>query len=209
MEVLTAYKAEKLLNNYVRVSKSILSQSVEEAIDFAERQYPIALKIISKQALHKTEIKGVRIVHNKQDLMQQYSELLKLSVQKGIHLEGILVQKFQEGSEVFVGIKKDPTFGHVIGLGVGGILVEELKDVQWRVCPIAAKDADSMLENLKFKNIIKGARGNHSNIAALKKALIQLSHFPDKHPKLQEMDINPLILNHQYATVVDARMIFE
>jgi len=207
MEVLTAYKAEKLLSRYVRVSKSILTKDAEKALDFAT--YPSALKIISDKALHKTEIKGVRIVHNRQDLLAQFSELMNLVLKKNIPIEGILVQRFEEGSEVFVGIKKDPTFGHVIGLGVGGILVEELKDVQWRTCPITKNDAESMLENLKFKNIVKGVRGNHGNIKELFKTLIKLSYFPKKHPHLQEMDINPLILNHKYATVVDARMVFE
>ncbi len=207
MEILTAYKAEKLLSKVVRVSTAILTQHVDEALAFA--RYPTALKLISPQALHKTEIKGVRIVHNKDDMVKEYSNLLSVAVRHKIHLEGILVQRFEEGSEVFVGIKKDPTFGHVIGLGVGGILVEEIKDVQWRVCPITAKDADSMLDNLKFKNIIKGVRNSHNNIAELKRTLIQLSHFPSKHPNLQEMDINPLILNHHTATVVDARIILE
>ena len=207
MEIMTAYKAEKLLSRYVRVSRCILSQNIDEALGFAT--YPSVLKIISKQALHKTEIKGVRFVHNRQDLLHEYSELLKTALKHNIHIEGILVQDFQEGSQVFVGIKKDPTFGHVIGLGVGGILVEEIKDIQWRTCPVEGKDVESMLENLKFKNIIKGTRGDHNNISELKKIVIKLSQLPHKYPHLQEMDVNPLILNHKYATVIDARMIFE
>jgi len=207
MEVLTAYKAEKLLSKYVNVSRSTLTHTSEEALAFA--RYPAALKLISPQALHKTEVKGVRFVHNKQDLIQQYSELLKIATEKNIHVEGILVQDYKEGSQVFVGIKKDPTFGHVIGLGMGGILVEEFKDVQWRTCPIKEKDFNSMLENLKFKNIIKGTRGEQNNLNELRKTLIKLSELPKKYPHLQEMDVNPLILNHKFAVVVDARMVFE
>jgi succinyl-CoA synthetase beta subunit len=207
MEVMTAYKAEKLLSKYVHVSRSILTTDVEEALAFAE--YPIALKLISPQALHKTELKGVRIVHNKQDLLQQFGELLKIALQKSIKLEGILVQDFEEGSEAFVGIKKDPTFGHVIGLGVGGIFVEAIKDVEWRACPITKKDADSMLEHLKYKDLLKGVRNGHNNVEELKKTLIKLSQVPAKYPHLQEMDVNPLIVNHKRTTVVDARIVFE
>ena len=206
MKVLAAYEAEKLLEHYVPVAKSKLTKDVDEALSFAT--YPAALKIISKQALHKTEIKGVRFVHNRQDLIQQYGELYKIAMQKNIELEGILVQQFIDGTQVFIGIKKDAVFGHVIGLGLGGIFVEEFKDVQWRKCPITMHDADSMIENLKFKNIIRGTRGSENNISALKKVIMTLSALPAKHKDLQEMDINPLILDKN-ATVVDARMVFE
>ncbi len=206
MKVLAAYEAEKLLSKYVNVTKSILAQTVDQALSLGT--YPAALKIISKEALHKTEIKGVRIVHNKQDLIEQYGELLKVVRKHNIKLDGILVQKFVDGTQVFVGIKKDPTFGHVIGLGVGGILVEEIKDIEWRACPITKKDAVSMLENLKFKNIIKGVRNTTNNIKELHNTLIELSNLPKHHPDLLEMDVNPLILDDK-ATVVDARMVFE
>ncbi len=206
MNVLTAYEAQNLLEKYTEVSKSVLTKNIDEALGFGI--YPSVLKIISKEALHKTEIKGVRIVNNKQDLMQQYSELLQIAIDKKLKIEGIMVQKFEEGTEVFVGIKKDATFGHVIGLGIGGIFVEELNDVQWRKCPITTKDAESMIEHLKFKKIIKGARGTQNNIAALKKTLVAISEIPKEHHVMQEMDINPLIL-HNKAIVVDARIILE
>ena len=206
MKVLAAYDAQNLLSKYVNVPKSILAQTIDQALSFA--QYPAAIKIISKDALHKTEIKGVRIVNNRQDLIEQYGELLKVVRMHNIKLDGILVQKFVEGTQVFVGIKKDSTFGHVIGLGVGGILVEEIKDIEWRACPITKKDAVSMLENLKFKNIIKGVRNTTNNIKELYDTLIELSHLPKHYPALLEMDVNPLIIDDK-ATVVDARMVFE
>ena len=207
MEVVTAYHAEQMLKSYVQTSDSILSQSVDDALEFAT--YPCVLKIVSQKALHKTEVKAVRIVHNKEGLEREYMNLLRLGIQKKLHMEGILVQKFEKGSEVFIGIKNDPVFGHVIGLGVGGTLVEELKDVQWRVCPISDKDANSMIENLTFKNLVKGFRGTHNNVKALKKTLLKLSTFPKKYANLEEMDINPLILNEDDATVVDARIILK
>jgi hypothetical protein len=208
MDIITAYNAEQMLKKYVDVSRSQLTQSIDDALDFVN-EFPVVVKLISKRALHKTEMKAIRIVYSREQLIKNYGDLLKIALENKFLIEGVLVQDFKEGSEVFIGIKKDPTFGHVIGLGVGGVLVEELKDVQWRVCPITNKDADSMLSHLKFKNIIYGTRNNHNNIAELKKALISLSNVPKKYPHLQEMDVNPLILNHKYATVVDARMIFE
>ena len=206
MKILAAYEAEKLLSNYVTVSKSMLSNDINQAILFAD--YPVALKLISQQALHKTEVKGVRIVHNKADLVKEYADLLRIALKHSIHIDGILVQKFEEGTEVFIGIKKDDTFGHVIGLGLGGIYVEQLKDVQWRKCPITEKDVMSMIEHLKMKDVIKGVRNQENNIKELTKTLVTLSQIPKKYPGLKEMDINPLILDHK-ATVVDARIVFE
>lgn len=206
MKILAAYEAEKLLSKHVAVSKSMLSTDINQAILFAD--YPVALKLISQQALHKTEVKGVRIVHNKSDLVKEYADLLRIAMKLNMKIEGILVQKFEEGTEIFIGIKKDDTFGHVIGLGLGGIYVEQLKDVQWRKCPIVEKDVNSMLEHLKMKDVIAGVRNQKNNIPELKKTLITLSQLPKKYPGLKEMDINPLILKDK-ATVVDARIVFE
>lgn len=207
MEILTAYKAEQLVGKYVSVPRSMLASDVDQALNFA--RYPIVLKLVSKQALHKSDIKGVRFVYTKEDLIKNYGELLKIALKHNIFIEGILVQDFVDGTQVFAGIKKDPTFGHVIGVGLGGVLVEELKDVQWRVCPITEKDAESMIEHLQFKNIIKGTRGTKNNMAALKNALIKLSTMPQRYQNIQEMDVNPVIVNEKSATVVDARIIFE
>ena len=103
MEVITAYEAEKMLRKYARTSDSILSTGIDEALKFAT--YPCALKIVSKKALHKTEVKGVRIVHNKEELEKEYMDLLKIGIKKELHIEGILVQRYETGSSVFIGRK--------------------------------------------------------------------------------------------------------
>ena len=106
-------------------------------------------------------------------------------------------------------MKKDPTFGHVIAAGVGGIYVEVYKDVSFRVCPITERDAEAMLDDLKGRAILEGARGKKLNKGALVAALVKLSRLPEKQPRLAELDINPFILNDKEGKVVDARVILE
>ena len=101
------------------------------------------------------------------------------------------------------------TFSHILLFGLGGIYVEILKDISMRACPITIRDAESMINDLKAKDILYGARGNKMNINLLKKLLVKASKIPIKYPNLQELDINPLIMNEKEAIVVDARMVLE
>ena len=98
---------------------------------------------------------------------------------------------------------------HVILAGIGGIYVEVYKDVSFRVCPIAEKDAEAMLDDLQGAAILAGARGKKLNRKALVDALVKLSKLPEKQPKIAELDINPFILNAKDGSIVDARVILE
>ena len=164
---------------------------------------------MSKQALHKTEIKGVKIVRKKQELQKEFTNLIKISKRKKLKLQGILVQEYHEGIQLILGIKKDPVFNHVLLFGLGGIYTEILKDISIRACPITLKDAESMINDLRSKEIIYGARGQKSNVTLLKKLLVKTSKIPLKHKNILELDINPLILNEKSAYVVDARMVMQ
>ena len=123
-----------------------------------------------------------------------------------IKLEGILVQDYHKGHELLIGLKKDPIFGHVIVLGLGGIFTEVLKEVSIRKCPITEHDAEDMIDELRLKEIFF-ARGKKINLKILKERLITVSHLQKYH--LAELDINPLIINEKEAIVVDARIRFE
>ena len=170
----------------------------------------MVLKIISQKALHKTELKAIRVVKQEEDLEKEFNELLKLNKKKRLNMDGILVQEFVEGKEIIVGLKKDMTFGHVIMLGLGGIFVELLKDVTFRACPITKEDSQSMINDLKGNKILFGFRGEKGvNIELLKELLVKTSKIPLKNQKIAELDINPLIINDKKALVVDARIVLK
>lgn len=211
MKALTEPKAEQLLSKYLPIAKSILTKKTEEAQQFAKKaKYPVMLKLISPQALHKTEVKGIKKADTEEELKAKFNELTSTAKKKKLKLEGILVQEYVEGVETIIGLKNDPTFGHVVVFGVGGVFVELLKDVSFRVCPITEKDAESMIEELKAKKLLFGFRGSKPvNLNALKNAIVAVSKIPQKQPKIQELDINPFMINDKHGKVADARIIFD
>jgi biotin carboxylase len=206
--VYTEIETEKILKKYIPVAKHILTKTFRQAQEAARKiKYPLVLKIISKQALHKSEIKGVRLVKNKIDLEQEYRSLISIIKKKKIQLDGIMVQDYIKGEYVILGLKKDPTFGHVLALGMGGIYTELLKDVSFRACPITKKDATQMINELQMKQLLFGFRGSKKvNIELLKKTMVSLSKLPKKYPEVEEMDINPFVINSKKGYTVDARM---
>ena len=204
MKILTQIQAEKLLN--LPYAKSELTTTLPQA-QKTKLEFPLVLKIISEKILHKTEQKAI-IKTNKEDLEENYNKLLKTCKQKRIKPQ-ILSQEFVKGQEIIIGIKKDPTFNHVLLLGAGGIFVELLKDITFRKCPISEKDAESMINDLKTKELFKGFRNQPKvNLEILKKLLVKVSKLPEKH-KILELDLNPVMINEQEAKIVDVRLILQ
>lgn len=203
-------KAEKFLKAFIPVAKGFLTHSLKEAENYARKlNYSSVLKIISEQALHKSEINGVRIVKNHTDFIANYNGLLDIAKKRKIKLNGIMVQEYIQGREIIIGISYDQTFGHVIMFGIGGTLVEILKDVTFRACPIEEDDAQSMIDDLKLKKVLYGVRGDKPvNIKLLKQYLVKISQIPTKHKDIKELDINPLIINESIGKVADARIVF-
>ena len=208
MKIFLGKEAERFLNG-LPVAKSFLCRDSSGVVTCAKKfHFPVVLKIISKDAVHKTEIGGIKIAKDYAELRSGYIELMKSAKDKKLTLDGILVQEYVKGVEVIIGIKNDPTFGHVIMFGIGGTLVELLKDVSFRVCPIDEDDAESMIEELQFKKLLTGFRGSKPvNRSLLKSILVKASRIPLKYRKIEELDINPLIINDKDAKVVDARVV--
>lgn len=202
MKLLLGKDAENVVKAYVPVAKSLVVKKYADVVKAAKNVgYPLVLKVVSKKIIHKTEVNGVKIVRNDAELESAFKELSKIK-----SAEGFIVQEFVEGQELILGIKNDATFGPVIMLGMGGIFVEAIKDVTFRVCPITAEDATSMVDDLKFKKILYGLRGKKPvDMKALTDALVKLSKLPLKK-KIQELDINPLIVNDKAAKAVDVRI---
>ena len=207
--VYTEDTAEDFLRHYVPVAKHILTHSFDDALKAVKKMgFPSVLKIISPDALHKSDIKGVRFVKNFDELREEYAALLEIIQKKKLHSKGILVQEYIEGSYVLIGLKKDLVFGHALVFGIGGIYTELLKDVSFRVCPITLTDAEEMIQELQMKQLLLGFRGEAPvNISLLKKTLVAVSQIPLKHKEIQEMDINPFVINHTKGFVVDARIV--
>ena len=202
MRVLDAATAADFVKGVGTLAKHAVVTKIDDAEKFAKQvNYPIVLKALSQKIVHKTEQNAVRVVHSAQQLEKDFSALKKLAPK-------IMVQEFVKGAEFILGLKKDPTFGHVVLVGIGGIYVEIYKDVSFRVCPIAEKDAESMLHDLKGNKIMT-ARGKKLKQKALVDALVKLSQLPKKQPKISELDINPFILNEKDGMIVDARAVLE
>ena len=208
MKIFLGKEADKFLAG-LPVAKSQLCNDSGEVVKCAKRfHFPVVLKIISGQAIHKTDIGGIKVAKDYAELRNSYLELMRLSRDKRIKLDGILVQEHTKGTEVIIGIKKDATFGHVIMFGIGGTMVELLKDVSFRVCPINENDAESMIGELKFNKLLYGFRGSKPvNFKLLKSILVKVSKIPSRHKKIEELDINPLMISGNTAKIVDARVV--
>ncbi len=202
-EVYNDYKAERFLSKYVPVGKNQLIEKVSDL----KIKVPLVMKIVSDQALHKSDIGGVRIVKDSRDIENSFKALVSIAEKKKLKYS-IMAQQYHEGEQFIIGIKKDPVFGHVILFGVGGVLTELLKDTSTRKCPITMQDAQEMIDELKVKQLFYGFRGKKLNINLMKKTLVKISQLPIKYKRIEEMDINPFILDEEKGVVVDARIVF-
>ncbi|MBI2565103.1 acetate--CoA ligase family protein [Candidatus Woesearchaeota archaeon] len=203
-EVLGGLEAINKVKNFIPVANSILTTDYAEAIDFIKNKYPVVLKLISPEIVHKTEIGGILTAHTNEEVRNIFKQFISSKYK----LTGVLVQEYVEGREFFLGIKNDNTFSHVLGFGIGGVLVELYKDVNWRVCPINKKDAFELIEELKGKALLAEFRGlKPVNKKILANYLINLSKLPFKYPEVKELDINPFIMSEKKGKAVDVRIV--
>ncbi len=210
MKILIGKEANEFLEKLnLNVAYYETARNLEEATKKLSRfSFPMVLKLISKDALHKTEIGGVKVVKTKEGFEEAFENLREAAKIGKIKFEEVLLQEFVEGLELIVGLKKDTTFGHVVMLGLGGIYVEALHDVSFRVCPINEKDASEMINDLKAKEVILSKRKKF-DVERLKKVLVKLSKIPQKMKDIAELDINPLMLSEEGTKAVDVRIIFD
>lgn len=210
MKILLGKEANEFLERYnINVAYYESAKSLEEANKKLDNfSFPLIVKLISQDAIHKTELGCVRIVKNKEEFGGHFEYLMEAAKKNKLRVDNILLQEFIEGLELIIGLKKDPTFGYVVMLGIGGVYAESLKDITFRACPINDRDASAMLEELRARDLIFNER-KQFDIEKIKKFLVRLSKLPQKSRGLVELDINPLILNEGEMRVVDARIIFE
>lgn len=213
---LTEYQAKVILSAYgIPVTREELATSVAEAVAIANRiGYPVALKVQSPQIAHKTEAGGVKVnLTNEEQVRQGYAEIManagKYAPDADIH--GVLVQEMvADGVEVIIGVTRDPVFGPVVMFGLGGIFVEALKDVSFRVAPLSRWDAEELIREIKGYRVLQGMRGKPPvDFAALTDVVLRVSRLVTDHPEIRELDINPLLVSANGAVVVDALLVSE
>jgi len=206
---------KKLLGKYkLPLVSSLLAKTKEDAIKLSKKiGFPLILKIFSPDIIHKSDVGGVKIgIGDEEALVQGYEEIIKNVKKKKprAKIEGILLQKMEEGKEVIVGMKNDPQFGATIMFGLGGVFVEVLKDISFRIAPVDKKEALNMIKEIKSYKILEGVRGEKGvNINDLVNIIIKTSDMVLKNKKIIELDFNPIIADEKKAVVVDARIIVE
>jgi len=183
-----------------------LTKSEDDAVQAAKRiGYPVALKIVSPDITHKTDVGGVKIgIKDEQILRHSYQDIVQSA--SGKRVDGVLVQKMaRKGVELIIGGKKDPQFGHMIVLGLGGIYVEIFRDVSARLCPLASADVDEMVAELKTHPLLEGARGKKPiDKKALEQLVLRACRFMAQED-IMEMDLNPVVFDENGCDIVDAR----
>lgn len=213
-KVLTEVESKDLLaSEGIPVVEARLARSKREAVAISrDIGFPVVLKVISSDVVHKTDSGGVRLgLANATQVGRAYSEIVS-SIKQAYpeaRVQGVSVQPMApQGVEVIVGMSKDPQFGPVLMFGLGGILVEVLKDISFRIVPITKRDARDMIREIKGYPILEGYRGQKpASIAALEELLVKVSEFVENNPQIEELDLNPVFAYPDGALAVDARII--
>ena len=179
-------------------------------------RFPVAMKIVSKDIVHKVDAGGVKLNITDGDQAKQAFEEIVANGRRfkaDARIDGVLMQEMAgKGVEVIIGCARDPKFGPIVMFGLGGTLVEALKDVTFRLAPMRIASAENMIRSIKTFNILQGVRGNPpSDLDAIRECILRVSTLVDHHPEISELDINPLIVypQGQGAVVADCRIMLE
>jgi acetyltransferase len=211
-------EARAILQAYsLRIPRSEIATTPEEAVGLAtDIGYPVVLKVASPDILHKTDVGGVKVgLSNATDVRDAF-DLIIYRAQRYVpeaRIWGCLVQEMTPpGLEVLVGMNRDPQFGPLVTFGLGGIYVETLKDVTFRVAPFSRREAEQMLEEIRARALLDGVRGAPPvDKAAIVDTLLRIGQLVTDFPKIVELDINPLMVfeQGQGATAIDMRLVLE
>jgi acyl-CoA synthetase (NDP forming) len=214
--LLTEVESKQLLEKAgISVTKTKLATSMKEAVALSkEIGFPVVLKIASPDVVHKSDAGGVKVgLKNATQVSQAYREIMTSVKQKHpkATIDGVSVQPMAKpGVEVIIGMFKDPQFGPVLMFGLGGILVEILKDVSFRIVPLTRRDAREMIRDIKGYPVLEGYRGQEpANVPFLEEMLLKVSDFAERNPEIKELDLNPIFAYRDGAVAVDARIVLE
>jgi 4-hydroxybutyryl-CoA synthetase (ADP-forming) len=208
-------EGQEVLKAYgVPLPQSILAKTSDEAVKAAKKiGFPVVMKIASPQIIHKSDAGGVKVgIANEKDAEAAFDMITKNAKKydSKAQIKGVLVQEMVKGGkELIIGSKLEPGFGPVVMLGMGGIYVEVLKDVTFRLAPITDRESEDMIESIKTKKLLEGVRGekpaDKKNLAEL---IQKLSALVTDFPEIKELDMNPVLVMEQGkgCKVLDVRI---
>jgi len=216
-DALSAPEAKRVADAYgIPVPQEGLATSAQEAVSLAEGMgFPVVLKIVSPDILHKTEAKGVLVGINSADEASQGFDTIVANAKaykSDASITGVQVQQMLPSGavEVLIGAVTDPSFGKIMTFGLGGVLVEILRDVTFRLAPTSRDDARKMLDSIKTAEVLHGVRGGEGvDLDALTNIIVNVSNLITDFPEISEVDLNPTLATPQGATAVDARFIVD
>ena len=197
----------------IPTAEAALATSPAEAVSLARRiGFPVVLKVVSAEIIHKTDAGGVRVgLSGPEEVKAAYAEIEAdvARLAPGARIQGILVQRMLRGGrELIAGIVRDPAFGPLVMFGLGGVLVEVLRDVIFRVAPIGQVDARDMLGGIRGAAMLDAVRGSPpANRGAIEEVLLRLSSLATSFPDIEEIDINPLLATGEGAIAADGRIL--
>ncbi|MGB9627598.1 MAG: acetate--CoA ligase family protein [Thermodesulfobacteriota bacterium] len=211
---LTEYESKGILKEFgIPVVETRLAKDREEAVSFSKRLgFPVVLKIASPDIIHKSDSGGVKLdLKNPDEVKKAYNEMMRNIRRRypKATLQGVTVQKMvKPGIEVIVGTSKDPQFGPVIMFGLGGIFVEVLKDISFRIIPVERRDALEMIQEIKGYPLLQGYRDKEPvKISNLVNLLLKISKLMERNPEIEELELNPVFVYKDSLMAVDARMV--
>ena len=214
--LLTEVESKELLSESgIPVMDTQLARTRTEATKVAQEMgLPVVLKIVSPEVTHKSDVGGVKVGLDSLRQVRGAFDSIVTSTKEAVPsatIEGVSVQKMADpGVEIIIGANKDPQFGHVIMFGLGGVLVEMLRDVSLRLVPLTPRDAREMVREIKSLPLLQGYRQYPAcSLESIEKALLDLSSFLEKHEEVRELDLNPIFCYSDGLVAVDARVVLE
>lgn len=212
---LTTRESIDVLDAYgIRVCKSGFATTEDEAVEIANSiGYPVVMKMTSKTTSHKTDVGGVRVnIQSEDQLRAEYQDLIAKLTEKGLidGLEGVIIQEMVKGNrEMVCGIATDPQYGPMMMFGLGGVFIEVMKDVTFRIAPLTDVDAAEMIKSVKAYKLLEGARGTTpAQMDQIQETLLRLSQLVHDFSFIDELDINPLLISEKTGEgiAVDGRI---
>lgn len=197
----------------ISLPEAVLASNPKEAVEAAKKiGYPLAMKVVSPDIIHKSDAGGIKLgLRDEEDIKRAFKEIAKnaAKITTKERISGTLISPMAaKGQECIIGMIRDRQFGPVIMFGLGGVFVEILKDVSFRVAPLAQEDIDEMVKEIQGYKILTGIRGEKpKDIEAIKDILAKLSEIAIDNPEIKEIDLNPVIVHEKGASIVDSRVI--
>ncbi|MFX1525273.1 MAG: acetate--CoA ligase family protein [Promethearchaeota archaeon] len=210
--VLTEFESKELLKEIgIKIPAQSLTSSKEETLAAAEKiGFPVVLKLMAEDVVHKSDTGAVKLnLKSKEDVEEAYETLMKIPSESD---KKISVQSMADDpiTELIIGMTTDPQFGPALMFGIGGILVELLEDVSFRIAPITEYDANEMIKEIKGFPILDGYRGKpKADLDAIVNTLMKISELVVEHEEINEMDLNPVFIYEKDLICVDARIILK